>query len=645
MRVRWNDLSTTWVPLSLLKNAEPLLVAEYAKAMKIHLEPAFRWWVPHTLKKKSRFISKVKALLHKNNLKFGIVVPRTIKQALQLDTDNGNSFWKEAISKEMANVKVAFTFKSKDDHPPVGYKQIRCHLIFDVKMDLTRKARFVAGGHMTDPPTAMTYASVVSRDSVRLAFLLASLNNQDILTGDIGNAYLNAPTLEKVYYRAGLEWGEQMQGAICVIVRALYGLKSSAKAWRSHLCNTLKTMGFEHSLADNDVWLRKSTNSDGSNAHYSYILVYVDDILIVAHKPEGFMNMLSKHYYVKESSIGPPNLYLGTKYKKVMDRSGRQCWSSSTDLYVKEATSIVFDRMHAMGLKFVKKHKSPEHPFSNEAYRPEMDVSDLCDANEHQFYQQVVGIARWMIEIGRIDISYEVSIMSRYLACPRKGQLIQMLHMFQYLHCNQGMDLIYDPTKINVNENTILPHLQATHKAQELKALYPDAIDFVPTNAPEPLGQSVQINAFVDADLAGELTTRRSQTGILIYVNMAPIIWVSKRQSTVESSTFGSEFVAMRTLVETILGLRYKLRMFGVPIDGPCQVFCDNEPVTNASMCADVSLKRKHISISYHQAREAVAAGVMLVFYERSVTNHSDLFTKSLSRRKRKELMSLICGK
>ena len=644
VRVRWDDDSTTWVPMGLLKNAEPIMLAEYAKSMQIHLEPAFRWWVPHTLKKKSRFVSKVKAILHKNNLKFGIEVPRNIKHALQLDKANGNSLWSDAISKEMTNVKIAFRFKGKDESPPVGYKQIRCHLIFDIKMDLTRKARFVAGGHMTDPPTTMTYASVVSRESVRLAFLLASLNELDILTGDIGNAYLNAPTKEKIYYRAGLEWGENMEGSICIIVRALYGLKSSANAWRNHMCATLKEMGFDHSLADNDFWMRKDTKPDGT-FYYSYILVYVDDILIVSHAPTVYMDRLSKHYYVKKNSIGPPKLYLGTAYKQVTDRSGKKAWASSTDQYVREATSIVFDRMELMGFKLTKRHKSPEHPFSSETYRPELDLSDPCDSSEHQFFQQTVGIARWMIEIGRIDIAYEISLMSRYLAAPRIGHLTQMLHLFQYLHCNQGMDLTYDSTKIRIQEGSILPHQRAHFKAKELRALYPDAIDYLPPNMPEALGRSVQINAFVDADLAGESTTRRSQTGILIYVNMAPIIWVSKRQNTVESSTFGSEFVAMRSLVELLIGLRYKLRMFGVPIDGPCNVFCDNEPVSNASMCADVTLKRKHISISYHQAREAVAAGIILIFYERSATNHSDLFTKSLSKRKRRELMGLICGK
>ena len=85
--------------------------------------------------------------------------------------------------------------------------------------------------------------------------------------------------------------------------------------------------------------------------------------------------------------------------------------------------------------------------------------------------------------------------------------------------------------------------------------------------------------------------------------------------------------------------------MFRVPLDGTCNVFCDNEPVTNASMSANVTLKRKCISISYHQAREAVAAGIMLVFYEQSSTNHSDLFTKSLPKVKRHELMGLLCGK
>ena len=99
-----------------------------------------------------------------------------------------------AIEKEMRNVMPAFRFLDESERVPIGYKWIPCHMVFDVKMDFTRKARFVAGGHVTDPPTTLTYASVVSRESVRIAFLIAALNNLDILANDVGNAYLNADT-------------------------------------------------------------------------------------------------------------------------------------------------------------------------------------------------------------------------------------------------------------------------------------------------------------------------------------------------------------------------------------------------------------------------------------------------------------------
>jgi hypothetical protein len=108
------------------------------------------------------------------------------------------------------------------------------------------------------------------------------------------------------------------------------------------------------------------------------------------------------------------------------------------------------------------------------------------------------------------------------------------------------------------------------------------------------------MTCFVDADHAGNRVTQLSHTGIIIFCNRAPIIWFSKRQNTVETSSFGSEFVAAHKAVELIEGLRYKLRMFGIPIDGPTNVFCDNQSVvTNATMPESV-LKRKHNSIAYH---------------------------------------------
>ena len=92
-----------------------------------------------------------------------------------------------------------------------------------------------------------------------------------------------------------------------------------------------------------------------------------------------------------------------------------------------------------------------------------------------------------------------------------------------------------------------------------MKKLYPDSIDRKPHYMPEPLGEGLYISFFVDADHAGNKITRRSHTGIIIYLNSAPIIWFSKRQNTVESSTFGSELIALKRAVDMIEGLIYKL--------------------------------------------------------------------------------------
>jgi hypothetical protein len=135
---------------------------------------------------------------------------------------------------------------------------------------------------------------------------------------------------------------------------------------------------------------------------------------------------------------------------------------------------------------------------------------------------------------------------------------------------------------------------------------------------------------FVDADHAGKQVTRQSQSGILLFVCRAVVLWFSKRQNIVETSTFGSEFVAMRIAVDLIEALRYKLRMFGVPIEGPTNVFCNSEAVTKNAIYPESTLKKKHNAIAYHRMREVVAAVTIRVTKEDGKTNLADLLTKPL---------------
>ena len=183
----------------------------------------------------------------------------------------------------------------------VGFQVILCHMIFDVKMDLTRKAKFVAGGHMTEPPASITYSSVVSRDSARIAFLIAALNDLDVMACAVGNAYFNATCREKIWFVVTPEFGSR-QGMVVKVTHGLYDLKSSGASWRSMFNSTILEMGFESTIADPDVYRRANLKPDGFK-YYKYILVYVDDVLILSHDTNIHLRRIQAHYYLNPDPI------------------------------------------------------------------------------------------------------------------------------------------------------------------------------------------------------------------------------------------------------------------------------------------------------------------------------------------------------
>jgi hypothetical protein len=163
--VELKDGTTSWERLVDLKEINPVEVAEYV-AVKSFLDAStFLWWDPHVLKKRSISIADVTNRYHNSNHKFGIEVPKSWDDCVRLDKENDNTLCQDAVRKEMNNVRIAFKIiNGEESPPPPTYQEIRCHMIFDIKIeDFCRKARFVAGGHTTDTPHAMTYASVVSR--------------------------------------------------------------------------------------------------------------------------------------------------------------------------------------------------------------------------------------------------------------------------------------------------------------------------------------------------------------------------------------------------------------------------------------------------------------------------------------------------
>ena len=158
----------------------------------------------------------------------------------------------------------------------------------------------------------------------------------------------------------------------------------------------------------------------------------------------------------------------------------------------------------------------------------------------------------------------------------------------------------------------------------------------MPHRMPRPRGVAVETMAFVDASHGANKVTRRSHSGHILFVNSAPVKWLSRRQQTVETSAFSSEFIALKQCLEDVEHLRFKLRMFGIPLfhDGESDatlILCDNYSVVTNTSDVESSLNKKHSSIAYHFARWNVAAGVCKVAWVKTGKNIADAMTKRLS--------------
>jgi hypothetical protein len=339
------------------------------------------------------------------------------------------------------------------------------------------------------------------------------------------------------------------------------------------------------------------------------------------------MEGIQADFKLKDDKIAEPEMYLGATLAKMMMDDGKWCWTMSPEAYVKAAVVNVEETLAKEGRRLPGKCVTP---FSCN-YAPWTEVTEELKADGVQYYQELIGVLRWAVEIGRVDILLETSLLSSYLAMPREGHLEQAHHIFGYLKSHPKRKLGFDPRHPMLDENRF--------RKCDWTDFYRDAEEAIPGNMPKPRGNIMSTHCFLDANHAGDTETRRSQTGILLFCNRAPIIWYSKRQNSVEASTFGSEFTSMKTGIELIESLRYKLRMFGVPIEGPTNVFCDNEAVCKNTTRPESILSKKHQSIAYHRSREAVAVGTVQVSKEGTLTNLSNVFTKTTAAPKRENLL------
>ena len=329
--------------------------------------------------------------------------------------------WQDCTELEQAQLREYDTFKdlghSSTTRIPNGYKKIRVHLVYAVKHDGRHKARLVADGHLTDAPLDSVYSGVVSLRGIRLVAFLAELNKLELWSTDIGNAYLEATTQEKLVIIAGPEFKE-LQGHVLVIQKALYGLRSSGLRWHQRFAAVLKELGFEPCKAEPDIWLRAS--EDGS--HYEYVAVYVDDLMIAMKNPQAFVDLLQKNYKFKLKGTGTIEYHIGMDFFR--DEDGVLC--TSPRKYI-EKMMDTYKRM--FGEKPSTKCQSPIEYGDH----PELDTSEFLDQEGITQYQSLIGTLQWIVSIGRFDVQTAVMTLSSFRAQPRRGHLERVKRIFGYI--------------------------------------------------------------------------------------------------------------------------------------------------------------------------------------------------------------------
>ena len=609
--VRWGDGKCTWEGLQNIARDDYVSCAIYARAKKLLDLPGWKRFrkigSQSNMKKLYRMINATKLKSNRSQpiFKFGELVPRNYREARRYDEMNGDTGWGDAEVVEISQLREYKAYHSLGRNPviPEGYTIILVHFVYDRKICGKKKARLVANGNMTETCPESTYSSVVSLRGLRIIFFLAELNGLLLWASDVGNAYLESLTKEKIIFRAGPEFGEE-EGHWMVVTKALYGLRTSSVQWHERLSDILRDMGFIPSKADPDIWMRAKED------HYEYIGVYVDDLAIASKDPQAIVDALTKKHKLKLKGTGPMSYHLGCDYFR--DKKGVLCGSPRT--YVEKLIGA-YERM--FGAKPRMTYASP----IEKGDHPELDDTPLLDDAGIRKYQSMLGALQWIVSLGRLDVATAVMTMGSFRVAPREGHLRRLRRIYGYLARMKHGTIRY---------RTGIPDYSQL-QAEEFdwkKSIYGNVTEMLPTDAPPPMGKEVVQSTYVDANLMHNVITGHSVTGSLHLLNQTPIDFYTRKQATVETSTYGSEFVAAKTAVQQIQDLRIMLRYLGVPIQSHAYLFGDNEAVVKSGSIPFSKLSKRHIALSYHYVRAAIASGMIKFSHIPGDQNPADILSK-----------------
>ena len=236
-------------------------------------------------------------------------------------------------------------------------------------------------------------------------------------------------------------------------------------------------------------------------------------------------------------------------------------------------------------------------------------------------YITMVGQLQWLATLGRLDIHVQVATMSRFRAAPRQGHMDRLKRIYSYAIRTKNYAIRF---RTEQPDYSFLP----PQDFDWTYSVYGNVHEMLPDDMPDPLGEAVTTTTTMDAKLNNCLATGISLTGFLHFVNKTPVVSYSKKPATVETATYGSEFVAAKTATEQIMDIRQTLRYLGAPITTKSFVFRDNRSVVTSATLPHSTLTKRHNILAFHTGREAIAAKLMAFYWIQSAYDLSDMLSK-----------------
>ena len=365
-------------------------------------------------------------------------------------------------------------------------------------------------------------------------------------------------------------------------------------------------MKFLPSKADPCIWLRKEPNLKC----YEYIAIYVDDLYIAAESPIAIIQIFKSEYHLKVKVDGKLTYHLGADY-----------FEDPAGYFVSQPKKYI-DKLADTYIRLFNEDppKGYKTPLDKNDH-PKLDTSEMLEGDMAAKYLIMVGQLQWLVTLGRFDIRAQVATMSRFRGAPRQGHMDRLKMIYSYTIRTKDYAIRF---RADQPDYSFLPH----QDFDWTYSVYGNDNEILPDDIPDALGEAVTTTTTMDANFNHCLSTGKSLTGFLHFVNKTPVDRYSKKQATVETATYGSEIAAAKTATEQIMDIRQTLRYLGAPITTKSFLFGDNRSVVTSATLSHSTLTKMHNILAFHRVREAIPAKVMAFYWIQSAYNLSDMLSK-----------------